>query len=213
MQAKRFQRAAMVLALLTGVAALSLGLGSAAQTGQDSKSAAASKIKSLRCTDLGGKTFAYKDLTAHKATVFLFLSGLCPVCNTYAPRIVRLAQNYGKRDVAVIGIYADTLEDEAEVKQRAEERGYTFFPIVKDHDNVLTDLLGATMVPQAVIVDSSGAIRYRGRIDDNSVSTRVVRHDLTDALDALLAGKPILHTHTTAFGCTLRRDPAPAKHS
>jgi hypothetical protein len=192
--------------LLLITAALGIIFGIAAPCAAAEDQPGSSALRLIRFCDLSGKSFTYRDILEHRATVFLFLSGLCPVASSYTPRIVRIEKQYAPRGVLVVGVYAEVLMSRAEVKADAASRGYTF-PVVKDDRNALTDMLGATTIPQAVVADSNGEIRYRGRIDDNSVVSRVIAHDLTDALDALLAGKPVPRPHTAAFGCTIRREP------
>jgi hypothetical protein len=57
-----------------------------------------------------------------------------------------------------------------------------------------------------VVLDATGEIRYRGRIDNRYEALgrprRVVTiRDLRDALDAVLAGRPVARPETTALGC------------
>lgn len=64
----------------------------------------------------------------------------------------------------------------------------------------------ATVTPEAVVVDRNGEIRYRGRIDNfyadlGKPRQQITQHDLADALNAVLAGKPVLHPETKALGC------------
>ena len=42
-------------------------------------------------------------------------------------------------------------------------------------------------------------------IDDNMDADSATTHDLADALDAVLAGKPVAKTELRAFGCTIKR--------
>ena len=49
-------------------------------------------------------------------------------------------------------------------------------------------------------------MRYEGRIDENSEDPKAVTSpDLRNALDAMLAGKPIARSVTKAFGCSIKR--------
>jgi len=65
--------------------------------------------------------------------------------------------------------------------------------------------LGATRTPEAYVLDASSKLVYHGRIDNSQKLDRVTSNDLRDALDALLAGKPIQKTTAVAFGCTIKR--------
>jgi len=113
--------------------------------------------------------------------------------------------------VRVFGVYPNGFETKEQVLRHAKERGYVF-PLVKD-DGALAARLGATMTPQAVALDRSGAIRYRGRIDDNRDPTKVTSHDLRDALNAMLAGKSVPRPEAPAYGCSISASVPPARPS
>jgi thiol-disulfide isomerase/thioredoxin len=53
------------------------------------------------------------------------------------------------------------------------------------------------------IFDEARKLRYVGRIDDSDVKT-VTSHDARNALDALLAGKPVPVEKTRVFGCSTK---------
>ena len=66
--------------------------------------------------------------------------------------------------------------------------------------------VNATVTPQAVVIDASGTVRYRGRIDNRYVDVGKLRRvvterDLKDALDAVIAGRPVAPAETTPVGC------------
>ncbi len=215
MKVKIFTKRRSRGALWAGGAALfALAVGSGVAVGAGNSGSGAGvfpfagsvRFSALKLTfkDIQGNVYGAPDLAAHKARVFLFVSSQCPVSNTYSPRFVRLAKDYGRQGVEVFAVYSDRQESRADITRNAREHGYTF-PVVQDGKNVLADRLGATITPQAIVVDRTGSVRYRGRIDDNVLTTRITTHDLTDALDAILSGKPVLHPQTLAFGCAIRR--------
>ncbi len=193
--------------LAVGVALALLAIGGSA-IGFAANRPAPASAGVFHFKDIQGKAYTAQDIAAHKACVFLFISAQCPVSNAYSPRFVRLASDYGAQGVEVIAVYSDRQESLADITRHVHERGYTF-PVVQDVNNVLADRLGATTTPQAIVVDPTGAVRYRGRIDDNAISTRATAHDLNDALDAILAGKPVPNPQTRAFGCVIRRVTTP----
>ncbi len=199
----------MGLATLTAVAAWGLGPNGGAKSATKSAASAKSAAGKLAFSDLTGKAYSAQDIAAHKASVFLFVSGQCPVSNVYTPRMNALAAAYGAHDVQVFAVYSDRQESALDITRHAREHGLTF-PVVKDGSNVLADRLGAKMTPEAIVVDATGAVRYRGRIDDNAVATRVTVHDLGAALDAVLTGKPVAHPEMLAVGCAIRRTATPA---
>ena len=107
-----------------------------------------------------------------------------------------------KQHTTFVGIYANEEDTVDDVKAYIQKAEYTF-PIVKDTTGYLAELLGATMTPQAMIVDTEGTLRYRGPIDDNRYETRIKHSYLRDALLATRTGAPVRVEETSAFGCTI----------
>ncbi len=165
----------------------------------------ASVLNALNFSDISGTAYTGADLSHHKATVFLFVSCQCPVCNVYMPRVNALAAEYAKQGVAMFAVYPDSHESLLEVTKDVRTRKVAI-PVVRDAQCRLTDALGAKMTPEAIVVDAQGVVRYRGRIDDNAIATRVTQHDLAETLTALVNGKDVAHPTQLAFGCAIRRD-------
>jgi peroxiredoxin len=172
------------------------------------KTARLGVLRDASFADLAGKRYGAQEIAAHKATVFLFVSAQCPISNLYTSRFRGLAADYAAKGVQVFAVYSDRQESRAEVVAHVKSHDIDF-PVIKDERNALADRLGATYTPQAIVVDASGEVRYRGRIDDNAVATRVTRHDLADAIHAVLTGAPVPHPEVNAIGCVIRRVSAP----
>src|SRR5581483_764026 len=72
---------------------------------------------------------------------------------------------------------------------------------------------GAKRTPEVFLLDAGRAIRYHGRIDDQyGVGFRreaPTRRDLREALDELLAGKPVSTPRTEVAGCVIDRAARP----
>ena len=163
------------------------------------------ELPRLNFTTLSGDTYTLDTLTRKGPVVAVFLATQCPVAQRYTMRLKRLHTEFttdDKQHTTFVGIYAneeDTVDDVRAYIQKAE---YTF-PIVKDTTGHLAELLGATMTPQAILIDTSGTLRYRGPIDDNRYENRVKHNYLHDALLATHTGDPVPIQETPAFGCTI----------
>jgi len=55
------------------------------------------------------------------------------------------------------------------------------------------------------VLDASMKLVYHGRIDNSQKVEGITSNDVRDALDEMLAGKPVTKTGGAAFGCTIKR--------
>jgi peroxiredoxin len=161
-------------------------------------------IEDFKLPDADGKEHALSSLKGKNGTVLIFIATKCPVSNGYNERMEKLAQEYSAKGVNVIGINSNSTEPAAEVKSHASEKHLTF-TILKDDGNKIADRLGATRTPEAYLLDASGKLVYHGRIDNSQKIEAITSNDLREALDAMIAGKPIQKTTGAAFGCSIKR--------
>jgi peroxiredoxin len=143
-------------------------------------------------------------LSQNKAVVLIFVSTQCPYSIGYNDRVKALTTKYGDLGVAVEGINSNATESDQEVTEYKWER-HLNYQVLKDYNNVVADKYGATHTPEAYVIDGDGILVYHGRIDNNLDLAKVTTHDLSDALDEVLAGKPVLNPQTKAFGCSIKR--------
>lgn len=196
-------RGPILLMLAPLAASLALGAAKPSRTAAAAPVRIGEPVRDLQFRDVTGRRHALAELRDRKATLFLFLSTQCPVANGYTSRLRDLQREYAPRGIAVFGVNPNESESQAVVVRHARERDLTF-PMVKDTGGVLARRLGATVTPEAILLDGSGVVRYRGRIDDQRDAGKVKRRDLRDALDAVLAGRPVAVAETTPFGCAIR---------
>jgi thiol-disulfide isomerase/thioredoxin len=140
------------------------------------------------------------------ANVLIFVSSDCPISNGYAPEIQRLCGAYHSKGVRCSLVYEDESIDSAAVRKHLEEYRYAGIPAVIDADRTVARRAGASVTPQAVVLDATGKVRYRGRIDNfyaalGQPRQRATVHDLRDALDAVIAGRTVATPETEALGC------------
>ena len=162
---------------------------------------------SLQITSVRGERLRPLE-PAGAANVLVFASTDCPVSNGYAPEIQRVCAAYASRGVACLLVYEDPdLRDEAARAHLSEYR-YGAMTAAVDSDGSLAANVGATMTPEVAVIDRAGGVRYRGRIDNKYVAIgrarrTVTEHDLVNALDAVLAGRPVAVTEAPAVGCVI----------
>jgi AhpC/TSA family len=140
------------------------------------------------------------------ANVLFFITSDCPISNGYAPEIQRLCAEYASRGVRCNLLYEDIGIDRRSAQKHLDEYRYRGIPAAIDADRSISNYAKATVTPEAVVVDNQGKIRYRGRINNfyadlGKPRQQVTQHDLADALDAVLTGKPVRNPETQALGC------------
>jgi DNA-binding transcriptional ArsR family regulator len=140
------------------------------------------------------------------ANVLFFISSDCPISNSYAPEIQRICREYEKKGIACSLLYEDLDLSQSAARKHLDEYRYRLATAAIDSDRKAANRSQATVTPEAVVVDSRGEIRYRGRIDNFYAALGKPRqvvtvHDLTEALDAVIAGKPVANPETKALGC------------
>lgn len=203
-RAPRWLAAGMVVCATLSALAVQAAAGNSAAAVRSAKS-----IDFSRLPDAAGKRRSLSDFKASKVVVLLFLGTKCPISNSYAESVSKLADSYSGRGVQFIGVNSILEDSAADVAAHAREFKYAF-PVLKDSDQKLADLVGARVTPEAFVLDANRRVRYQGRLNDQFASrvqrrTRVTHTELTDAVEALLAGKPVLVAQSQAVGCPIAR--------
>ncbi|MGC4044072.1 MAG: redoxin domain-containing protein [Armatimonas sp.] len=143
-------------------------------------------VAAITITDLSGKSY---ETGSAKATLLFFLSNECPIAQRYVPKVRELAQSYQSKGVTTFVVNASGADSTASFKKWATERKLTM-PLVKDTDGKLAGQVGATLTPEAVVLDPTGAVRYVGLVDN-----------APEALEAVLTGQPVKKPRVLAKGC------------
>ena len=180
---------------------------SAFAAGEDTPPAGAaigSKVEDFKLPDAEGRARTLASLAGAKGTVLIFVSTQCPVSNAYNERMEKLAQEMKARGIGVVGINSNVAETREAIKAHAAEKGLSF-AILKDEGNRIADRLGAGVTPEAFLLDSNNCLVYRGRIDNSRSGDAVTSSELREAIEAVLAGRPVAKSEVRAFGCSIKR--------
>ncbi len=161
-------------------------------------------VSDFTLPDVDGQKHSLASLRGKNGTALIFVSVQCPVSNAYNERMEKLAQDYKARGVNVIGINANVAEHPEAIKAHAAQHKLTF-PVLKDKGNKVADQLGALVTPEVFFLDAGNKLVYRGRIDNSRNGDQINAQDLRVAIDATLAGKPVVKTEARAFGCSIKR--------
>ena len=165
-----------------------------------------------------GKLHALADYKASPVLAIVFISNHCPASQLYEGRIKALVHDYAARGVTLVAIapngpeaasphelnYTDVDDSLEGMKQRAAFRRFPFDYLYDGETQAVAHQYGPKVTPHIFIFDSLRKLRYEGRIDDHLREARATHHEARDALDALLAGKPVPVAHTPVFGCSTK---------
>jgi hypothetical protein len=152
-----------------------------------------------------------------KASVLVFVLHDCPIANSYIPSLNRLNGSFRSRGVQMIVVESDPQITLEQARKHAEEFQIGL-PVVIDSLHAWVKLAMAKKTPEAVVFSPGGDVLYRGRIDDQYVGfgkrrMQVTTHDLQDALEAILADRPVPNAAADAIGCYIPElNPAANKH-
>ena len=198
----------------TFVGAMAFTNATFAQKAQGYKVGDAVADFSLKSTD--GKSVAMADYPAAKGFIVVFTCNHCPFAKAYEQRILDLDKRFAAKGYPVIAINPNdpAVVDEdspANMQARAKEKGYTF-PYLFDDGQKVFPRFGATKTPHVYVVSAKGkgdarayTVEYIGAIDDNSDEPKkATKHYVSDAVEALLAGKKVAITNTKAVGCGIK---------
>lgn len=142
-----------------------------------------------------------------QATVLLCLATDCPISDEYLPTIIELAKEYSPRGVSFVGIDPNGIDTLETMAAYARENKIAF-PLLKDTGGKISRRLLFSVTPEARVFDRTGKLVYSGRIDDRyrrgGASDPNVKRDLAEALNEVLAGKPVSAARTKAMGCPIQ---------
>jgi len=165
-----------------------------------------------------GKIHKLSDYAASKVLVIVFTCDHCPTAQLYEGRIKKLADDYRGKNVALVAIqpnnpnairldelgYTDVSDSLDEMKIRAAYRHFDF-PYLYDGDTqAVARAYGPKATPHVFIFDRERKLRYEGRVDNSQRESLVKTQDARNAIEALLADKPVPVAHTGVFGCSTK---------
>src|SRR6267154_368215 len=165
-----------------------------------------------------GKTHRLRDYSTSPLLAIVFTCNRCPTAQLYEDRIKRLAADYRSKGVKLVAIQpndpnalrvdemvmSDMSDSLEEMKIRAAYRHFNFPYLYDGATQSVAEAYGPKATPHIFIFDKDRRLRYEGRIDDNQREGIVKITDARNALDALIAGKPVPVAHTGVFGCSTK---------
>jgi thiol-disulfide isomerase/thioredoxin len=167
---------------------------------------------------IDGQTHCLKDYAASKVLVVAFTCNHCPTAQLYETRIQQLAADYRDRGVALVAVepnnpnavrldemgYTDVGDSFEEMKIRAAYRHFNFPYLYDGETQKISRAYGPSATPHLFIFDAERKLRYEGRVDNNPREPLVNVKDARNAIEALLANKPVPVAKTPSVGCSTK---------
>ncbi|MCG3183482.1 MAG: hypothetical protein ICCCNLDF_01585 [Planctomycetes bacterium] len=170
-------------------------------------------IPDLEFTDTEGKAGKLSDYKDKQALVILVTNKGCPICKKYAPVINEIVEAYREKNVAFLLLNPMENESVEECKDAIGRYGFTA-RYVPDPKGVIAKALKVNSTGDCFVLDAARTLRYRGAVSDQfglGYNLDEPRFNyLTDALEAVLAGRDVAVPATWAPGCLLELEAAAA---
>ncbi|MBN2018858.1 MAG: thioredoxin family protein [Sedimentisphaerales bacterium] len=163
--------------------------------------------------DTEGKIVSIDDFRKSKALLVIFMCNHCPFVRHVLRALVKLAAEYQAKDVAVVGISSNDIEDypedNPEMMGKLVTEAQITFPYLFDEDQSVAKAYMAACTPDFFLFDENRRLVYRGQMDDSRPGNNipVTGKDLRLALDAVLAGKKVSSIQKPSMGCSIKWKP------
>lgn len=168
------------------------------------------KAPDFSLVNVDGRTVSLSDFEDSPALLVMFLCNHCPFVKHLAPALAEFAHEYQQKGAAIVGINSNDAakypEDSPErMVHEVEERGYTF-PYLFDESQEVAKAYHAACTPDFFLFDKHHRLVYRGQFDGSRPNSDipVTGQDLRQALDAVLAGKPVATEQRASIGCNIK---------
>ena len=157
---------------------------------------------------VGGGTMTLSDAMGDKGAVLMFTCNHCPYVVGSEERIENAASRARELGMGFVGINSnDPIMYESDnwdsmVKRAGKGMSYAY---LHDEPQAIAHAYGAERTPESYLLDSNGAVVYRGRMDDSPRNPMDATTDeLGDAMSALAAGESIANARTDSIGCSVK---------
>jgi peroxiredoxin len=159
---------------------------------------------------ISGKVKSLEELKSDKATVIMFICNHCPFVVHVKDELVKLANDYIPKGVSFIAISSNDVikypQDGPDKMKEFAIANHFPFPYLYDETQEVARAYSAACTPDFSIFDGDLRCVYRGQLDDSRPSNGkpVTGKDIHEALDNILAGKPVNGDQKVSIGCNIK---------
>ena len=141
------------------------------------------------------------------AAVVVFTCNHCPYALAWHDRIQAVARDYADQGVRVLQINPNDAvkhpRDSLEAMRTRVEAGEFATPYLHDESQDVARAWGAKTTPHVFVTDADGIV-YEGAPDADYNDPSQNAAGLREALDDVLAGRPVSNPETKPVGCSVK---------
>jgi peroxiredoxin len=169
---------------------------------------------------IDGKTHRLAEYKDAQLLMIAFISNHCPDSHAAEERMKKLVADMKGKSFAFVAINPNNPEglsiDELgyskyndsfdEMKKYAKEAGFDFPYLYDGEKQAAAQAYGCLATPHIFLFDAERKLRYKGQFDDShlAAAASVKSPDARNAVDALLAGRPVPIEVTKPHGCSTK---------
>ena len=164
-------------------------------------------------TDITGKTVKLSDY-AGKIVIIESYNSDCPFCNNHyktgaMPDLQKDLAAKGAVWLIVNSVNPKNMSHRTPEQAQKEmaDKKITANAWIDDSSGVIGHLYGMETTPQMFVIDKAGTLVYNGAIDDKadpSHDPKTARNYAREAVDEMIAGKPVAVSQTKPYGCSVK---------
>lgn len=163
---KREFRKIYVILLATVLSLLVLTACTSSKTGQQQSGDGVSSVGDFITQDVNGETITQDIFKEHDLTMVNVFTTWCSPCVAEMPDLEKLSQQVGDRNVAVVGIVMDVLDEKGKIMDEnleqaqllVQKTGVTYPIILPDSTYLNGRLTSIEAFPETFFVDKNGNI-------------------------------------------------------
>jgi peroxiredoxin len=148
---------------------------------------------------------------AGQAVVVFFTANGCPIARQNIPKLKAVQDNYRARGVTVWLINSNSGDDRSSIQKEQGELNARFLPVLKDDTQGVARHFKVHRTCETFVIRTSDwTVAYQGAVDDQFAEgagkPESSENYLIDALESVLAGKPVAKPFTSTRGCRIHFD-------
>ena len=162
---------------------------------------------------VSGRKITLASFKGKKALLVMFICRHCPYVQHIKSELSRLNKDYQNKDIGIVAISSNDAanypdDSPKSLKEMAKEFEFSF-PYCYDETQEVAKAYSAACTPDFFLFNERRELVYRGQLDDSRPENNKPLNgkDLRNAIDAVLAGKPVSKDQKPSIGCNIKWKP------